>query len=454
MPELAVAERLAERIATLDVAKFSPALRAMCEALLTDFAGLCVAARGLDYVASAKAAIDPGGPCTIIGHAGGFDPAGAAIVNGTASHGEDFDDTFEGGPVHAGVVILPAILATAERHRLSGADTLRGIALGLEVTCRLSTVIPKAVHKAGFHPTAVFGALGAAAGVAAALRLPAKDIASALGVAGSMASGIIEYLTEGTWTKRLHPGWAAQSGYRAAMLAKSGFAGPRTVLEGKHGLFNGFAHAANGDWAALLEAFGESWVTETIAFKPYACGTMTHPYIDCARRLAEQGIKPEQIADILCDTADGYVHRLWEPLADKQRVPNGYAGKFSIPYCIAAGLVLGDAGLDAFSDERSQDPRLQAVAAKVRYRIDPNDPYPKRFTGHIKATLTDGKVIELRQPHFRGGASEPLTRAEIDAKFVSNARYGGWSDAKAQSFLAFVRLAFSGQRIDLTPFRE
>src|SRR4029079_15622435 len=106
---------------------------------------------------------------------------------------------------------------------LSGPDVLRGIAVGLELTCRLSMVVPKAVHKAGFHPTAVFGAVGAAAGVATALRLPPAQIASSLGIVGSMASGIIEYLTEGTWTKRLHPGWAAQSGYRAAMLARSGF---------------------------------------------------------------------------------------------------------------------------------------------------------------------------------------------------------------------------------------
>jgi 2-methylcitrate dehydratase PrpD len=451
MSEPARAEQLADAIQ-----RMSPVpsrLKDVCEMLLTDVAGLCVAARKLDYIASAKAALDPGGPCTALGHDGGFDPAGAAILNGTAAHGEDFDDTFEGGPVHAGAVILPAVLAAAERHGLSGADALNGIAIGLEVTCRLSTVIPKAVHKAGFHPTAVFGAMGAAAGVGAALRLSPAALASSLGIAGSMASGIIEYLTEGTWTKRLHPGWAAQSGYRAAMLAKSGFVGPRTVFEGKHGLFQGFAHDNDGDWEALLGDFGRTWVAETIAFKPYACGTMTHPYIDCARRLRDQGVKPEDIADILCDTAEGYVHRLWEPLFDKQRVPNGYAGKFSIPYCIAAGLVLGDAGLDAFTNERAADPRLHALASKVRYRIDPNDPYPKRFTGHIRATLADGQVIELRQPHFRGGASEPLTRDEIEAKCVSNARYGGWPESRAKALLDFSRSTFSGPRIDLTPFR-
>ena len=168
--------------------------------------------------------------------------AGAALVNGTAAHGEDFDDTFEGGPVHAGAVVVPAVLAACERHRPDGAAALRGIAVGVEVLCRLSLVVPKAVHKAGFHPTAVFGAMGAAAGVAAALGLDRRQTVDALGIAGSMASGIIEYLAEGAWTKRMHAGWAAQSGLRAALMARAGFSGPRTVFEGTHGLFHGFAH--------------------------------------------------------------------------------------------------------------------------------------------------------------------------------------------------------------------
>lgn len=176
MPDLAVAERLAASIEGMSPVPSK--LKDVCEMLLADVTGLCVASRHLDYIGSVKAALDPGGPCTAIGHAGGFDPAVAAIINGTAAHGEDFDDTFEGGPVHAGAVILPAVLAAAERHGLSGADTLRGIAVGLEVTCRLSTVIPKALHKAGFHPTAVFGALGAAAGVSAAIGLKPAPLAS------------------------------------------------------------------------------------------------------------------------------------------------------------------------------------------------------------------------------------------------------------------------------------
>ena len=195
--------------------------------------------------------------------------AGAAFVNGTAAHGEDFDDTFEGGPVHAGAVIVPAVLAACERYHPDGPSALLGIAVGVEVICRLSLVAPKAVHKAGFHPTAVFGAMAAAAAVGAALKLSPRQLVDALGIVGSMAGGIIEYLAEGAWTKRLHPGWAAQSGLRAAGLARAGFLGPRTVFEGVHGLFHGFARTTTGDYDALTGDFGARWVTPTLAFKPY-----------------------------------------------------------------------------------------------------------------------------------------------------------------------------------------
>jgi 2-methylcitrate dehydratase PrpD len=319
--------------------------------------------------------------------------------------------------------------------------------------CRLSVVVPKAVHKAGFHPTAVFGAMGAAAGVGAALGLDKQQLVDALGNAASMASGIIEYLAEGAWTKRLHAGWSAQSGLRAALIGKAGFLGPRTVFEGVHGLFHGFAHTTTGNYDALIGDFGTRWVTETLAFKPYPCGTMTHPYIDCAKRLRARGIEADDIVELMCEVGEGTVHRLWEPLADKQRPPNGYAGKFSTPYCLAAGFVHGGVGLDAFTDAAVHDPAVVAVAGKVRYVIDPDNPYPANFTGHIRATLRDGTVIEERQPHLRGGAHEPLTRADIAEKFMFNARHGGWSDAQAQAALKMLAGLYDGP-VDLSGLRE
>jgi 2-methylcitrate dehydratase PrpD len=452
LPKISVAEQLAERVAALHGDRLPKSLRQKCEELLIDVVGLCVTARNEDYIKSALAGCDDEGPCTAIGHARGVSAASAAFVNGTAAHGEDFDDTFEGGPVHAGAVIVPAVLAVCERHKPDGHAAFFGIAVGTEVMCRLSTVVPKAVHKAGFHPTAIFGAMGAAAGVSAALGLSARQLVDALGIAASMASGIIEYLAEGTWTKRLHPGWAAQSGIRAALLARGGFIGPRTVFEGVHGLFHGFAHTTKGDYGALTGDFGTRWVTETLAFKPYPCGTMAHPYIDCAKRLAARGIKAGDVKELICEVAEGTVHRLWEPLADKQRPPNGYAAKFSTPFLLATGFVHGGVGLDAFTDAAVRDKDVLALSSKVRYVIDPDNPYPNNFTGHIRAVLNDGTVIEERQPHFRGGAHEPLSRPDIEEKFILNARHGGWDEKRAGAAIAKLAKLFDG-KIDLAFLR-
>jgi 2-methylcitrate dehydratase PrpD len=451
LPKIAVAERLSQKICALDASRLPDAVRRKCEDLLVDVVGLAVTARNEDYVKAVVAACDDDGPCTAIGHARTLSAAAAALVNGTAIHGEDFDDTFEGGPVHAGAVVVPAVLAACERHNLDGRAALLGTAVGVETMCRLSTVAPTLTHKAGFHPTAVFGAMGAAAGVGAALKLTPKQMVDALGTVASMAGGIIEYLAEGAWTKRLHAGWAAQSGLRAALLGRAGFLGPRTVFEGVHGFFHGFAHTTEGDYGALIGDFGTRWVTETLAFKPYPCGTMTHPYIDCARRLGAR-IKAGDVAEMVCDVGEGTVHRLWEPLAAKQKPANGYAGKFSTPYCIAAGFVRGNVGLGDFSDAAVRDPAVLALAAKVSYRIDSQNPYPKNFTGHIRLTLRDGTVIEERQPYMRGGAQEPLTRGDIEEKFMLNAAHGGWSAERAAATLELLGALLDGP-VQLAPLR-
>jgi 2-methylcitrate dehydratase PrpD len=447
-----VAETLAERAGALRAGDLPAAVRSRCEDLLIDVAGLCIAARHADYVGSVKRSLDAGGACTALGHDGTFHAEDAAMLNGTAAHGEDFDDTFEGGPVHSGAVVVPAVLAACERFGLDGERALAGIAAGTEAMCRLSLVAPKRIHKAGFHPTAVLGALAATLGVSIALRLSRDQTASALGVAGSMAGGIIEYLAEGAWTKRLHAGWAAHCGVHAARLAREGFVGPRTVLEGTHGLFFGFAHGADGRYGELVDSFGSDWRMEGLTFKPYATGTMNQPYIDCALRLAQKGFRAEEVAQVLCETAEGYVHRLWEPLESKHRPPNAYAAKFSTPFNVAVAFVTGGAGFEAFTEDTVRDPRVLGLAAKVRYAVDPANPYPDAYTGHVRMTLRDGRVFEERQPHIRGGVHEPLSRADIERKFRGNAAYGGWPPALAERFLVFARQAFHGP-LDLSPYR-
>jgi len=171
-----------------------------------------------------------------------------------------------------------------------------------------------------------------------------------------------------------------------------------------------------------------------------------------ALRLARKGFASEDVAEVLCETAEGYVHRLWEPLSSKHRPANDYAAKFSAPFNIAVAFVTGSAGFEAFTEKTVRDPRILALASKVRYVVDPDNPYPKAYTGHVKMTLRDGRVFEDRQPHIRGGVHEPLTREEIERKFRSNARYGGWDAARADGFLQFARNAFD-KPVDLSGFR-
>jgi 2-methylcitrate dehydratase PrpD len=297
----------------------------------------------------------------------------------------------------------------------------------------------------------VLGALSAAAAVAAALGLPAESVVSAIGVAGSTASGIIEYLAEGAWTKRMHAGWAAQAGLRAAFMARAGFVGPRTVLEGVHGFFKAFAPSRQPDFSPLLDGLGERWIMENIAFKPYACGTMTQPFIDCAIALAERGVDPDEIEDIVCEVGEGTVHRLWEVLAVKQTPPTPYAAKFSTPFCMAVAFFDRRAGFQQFTEERIHDPAVLALAKKISYVIDEHNEYPRNFTGHLRARLRSGQVQEIRQGFMRGGAHAPLSREELEQKFLDNAIYGGWTKAKADQAREWTRRAFDNEAVAQLP---
>jgi len=432
-----VAQKISNWLTELTVESLTDTAKQQISAALLDIAGLCIAARNADYVQSIIASWSDIGNCTAIGQAKGFDASGAIMINGTAIHGEDFDDTFEEGIVHSGAVVIPAVLAACERFHRTGADAFLGIAAGMEILCRLSLVAPTAIHRAGFHPTAVLGSFGAAAGVGVALNLNTIQLANAFGVCGSMASGIIEYLSDGSWTKRMHAGWAAQAGLRAALMALHGFMGPRTVFEGKHGFFSGFAPDTPPNFDRLTTELGARWEIERIAFKPYACGTICQPFIDCALELARKNIQAGDIADILCEVGEGSVHRLWEPLAEKHQPATPYAAKFSVPYCLAVGFIEGNAGLSQFTEERINDPSVLKLAGKIRYVIDPQNEYPRNFSGHLRATLRDGSVHEVRQPCLRGGIQAPLTYADLTAKFEANTEFGGWDNALTDQLRSF-----------------
>jgi 2-methylcitrate dehydratase PrpD len=450
---LSPSQIFAEFATSLKTSDISAAAKIKAGDMVLDISGLCVAARKENYVQAIATTWDGEGKCTAFGHSQGLDAAGAALINGTAAHGEDYDDTFEGTPVHAGAPVISATLAACERYGLSGDDALRGIIVGCELMCRMALVAQTTVHRAGFHPTAVIGAMGATAAVGSALGVSTKEMTNALGVAASLASGIIEYLAEGTWTKRMHPGWSAQCGLRAAQMGRGGFLGPRTVLEGEHGFYFAFGDPEHTyDFSTITENLGSKFLMEGTAFKPYACGTMTQPFIDCGVKLGRDGLDPSKVKSIIAKVGEGTVHRLWEPVAEKQKPSTPYSAKFSGHFCSAIGIIDQAAGLKQFTEDRTTDPAVLALAAKITHEIDPNDEYPKNYSGQLIVTLDDGSVLDVRQPHLRGGIKEPLTREEIEAKFRANVLFGGWSDQQADALQAWCSGLF--EKPDLADMKD
>ena len=436
---------LAEHIATCSAnqsADVPESVSEMLQRVTLDAYGLMLSARHTDYIQAIEASCVDHGTATAFGHGSRFTMQDAALLNGTAIHGEDFDDTFEGTPVHVSAVIVPTILAIAEREDISRITFIRSMAVGAELICRLALVAPTAVHRQGFHPTAILGAFGASLTASIAYGLSPKQTSSALGIVGSMASGIIEYLAEGTWTKRMHPGWAASAGIKSAVMARAGFKGPRTVFEGTHGLFKGFASDVITPDFSHLESFGDSWISTNLAFKPYACGTMTQPFVDCAIQAARM-VKPQDINEIHAYVGEGTVHRLWEPLEEKRDPSTPYGAKFSVPYCIAIGLLDGKAGLNEFTDRQLSREDIRSITSKINYSINPDDPYPSEYIGWIDVIDSNGNTHSFRQPCLRGGRQEPMSQQELEDKFNNNLMFAGLEAAEVESARTCVNQLFN-----------
>jgi 2-methylcitrate dehydratase PrpD len=447
-----VARRFARFVADLDLDAIPAPVVARTTLLLLDTLGNCLAASREDFGrAVLEVAERLGGPpeSSLIGAKARVAAANAVLANATLAHGLDFDDTREDAIVHTGCVAVTSALAVGEAVSAPGRAVLEAIVAGVEVMCRVGLAVPGALHARHFHPTAIAGSFAAAAVAARLHGLGEEQTEQAFGICGSQASGIIEYLADGSGTKRLHPGWAAHGGIVAALLARAGFTGPGTVFEGAHGLYAAFAGGHDSArLEALLDSLGRTWELEQLTFKPYPCGSIAQPYMDCAQRLrARHRIRPEEISAVRCRTAAGPVPRLWEPLAAKQAPPNGYAAKFSLPYLLATILVRGRAGLAEFTDDAVRDPAVLRVARQVSYEVDPAIDYPRQFIGDVAVTLAGGRVLRERQDRPRGGPDLPMSAEELTAKFRGNAGLVLPGDRIDRVAGAVQRLAGSRERL-------
>jgi 2-methylcitrate dehydratase PrpD len=291
------------------------------------------------------------------------------------------------------------------------------------------------LHKRGFHPTGLFATIGAAYMASRFLGLDADTMARAAGIAGSFASGLLECWVDGTQTKFLHPGWAAQSGISAAVLAKSGVTGPAQVFEGRWGLFAAHVQDPNAhrDFSRINAQLGEYWESRNASFKPFPAAHVIHPYISAALRLHGR-VSPADIVSIDCPVTSFIVGIVCEPTAEKFAPLTDSHGRVSLQYSVAEALYCGSLGKRAYRPENLNNPEILALARKVRYRVDPAYPGPGRFKGAVKIELSNGGVLEDIEEYNRGSAENPMTYEELRAKFDENA--GGFLSTDQRANLA------------------
>jgi 2-methylcitrate dehydratase PrpD len=403
----------------------SPAVLAKVQLHVLDFLGVALAGSTRDFAAAIRstcAAMGGEPTCTVIGSTKRMPAVWAALANGTFGHGLDFDDTHTESVVHVSASVVPAALAACEEGRASGRDFLLAVALGMEANVRIGLVARGGFHDRGFHPTGICGTFASALIAGKVLGLDANRLTDALGLANSQAAGSLEFLTDGSWAKRMHGGWAAHSGIIAARLAAAGFSGPRGALDGRFGLYRSHLGDDGWDLTRLTDGLGERWEMLDTGLKPYPCCHYNHAFADCAATLRQQhGIKAEDIEHVECMLSAREVPIICEPEATKKAPQNDYDAKFSLPYAVASILVRGHLDVDDFTAEAIRDASVLSLAQRISHRDDPGSDFPAAFPGWLRVYLKDGRVLEHREPINRGSARNPLSAAEVEAKFTGNA---------------------------------
>jgi len=420
-----ISEQIARFASNFDGKSIPPDVRERARLLMLDAIGIALASHGYEFSKRAYAAIselDSGGRSAVVGMGNGMDLRNAVLMNGILIHGLDFDDTHSRGVIHATASILPTVLAVAAKQKRSGEDMVSAYVLGMEIATRLGAVALGGFHQVGFHPTGLIGAFGCTVAAGWLLGLDARQYVDGQGLALSMGAGSLEFLNDGAWNKRMHPGWAGVSGITAATLGRHGYTGTRFAYEGRFGLFE--SHLGQGssyDIGLATKDLGSVWETSNVSVKPLPACHFTHASIDAAIRLHAQGLRPEHIKRVRVLVAQEVVKTVCEPQDAKRRPANSYEAQFSIPYLVGTALARGQLTLDHIEADALSDPQVLEIAARTDYELDPQSGFPKYYSGEVIVELTDGRVIREREAVNRGSVDRPLTADDIIAKYRQNA---------------------------------
>jgi 2-methylcitrate dehydratase PrpD len=422
----------------------SPELRAAVKDHILDSIGVSLAALPLD---SSRMALKLSGPpseeATILGFGQHVSASGAAFVNGVLAHSLDFDDTHLPSVLHPSASVVPAALASGQASGADSRAVIAAAAAGYEICIRLGMAgydrkaRNSVFFEKGWHATSICGTIAAAAVAAKLFGLGAEGISHAMGIAVSFGSGVLEANRTGGSVKRLHCGWAAQSGIAAANAARVGITAPHLALEGGFGFYRAFCDG-RFEQLEILEGLGERWSISDIFYKPYPANHFTHAAIDACLKLRTR-VELDDISSIEVRVATPTLRTIAEPLHAKLNPESGYHAQFSAPFAVAAALIGGGGlglWLDDFSDKNVQDELYLNVAAKVRCTADPRCDaiFPDQFPAFVSIQTKSGETIEESVLRNRGGPGNPLTLEELQRKFLVNA--GRVLDASQSQMLA------------------
>lgn len=353
----------------------------------------------------------------VIGHGALLSAPNAALVTGANVHGLDFDDGHTHGSAHAAGVIFPAVFAVAQQRASSAHEIVSAVVAGYDVMCRIAAAMHPESARRGFHNTALAGVFGAAAAVSNLLKLDTAQTLHALGLAGSFSAGIREYLDEGAEIKRIHPGKAARDGVICAEFAKRGITGPSKVLEGRYGFFA--THAApQVKWVRLFDGLGQRYEINAVYHKPYPCCRHYHAVIDGIKALQrERRFTADDVehADLgmYAVGVNGHDYKHCDTLLDAQ---------MSAPIAAALAIVMGDVTAPMFVPATLDRPDVRALIERIDARLDDECEriYPGIRSGAAEIRLRDGTLLAKRVLEPKGEVKNPMTDADLEAKFRAN----------------------------------
>jgi len=343
----------------------------------------------------------------------------SALANGTSSHSLEMDDVNNEASLHPGVAIFPAAFAACEMTAKNGKKFIEGVVLGYDVMIRLGKALsPKEHYDRGFHPTGTCGTFGATAAVAKIIGLNEVQMINAFGIAGSQAAGSMEFLAQGAWTKRMHPGWAAHNGIIACLLAKKGFKGPSTIFEGRDGFLH--SYSGNPDFDKVLEGIGSSFGIMRTSIKPHACCRYMQPPIDGILKIMEENqLKAKEIDNVTLGILKAGFPIIVNPQELKYSPQSVVDAQFSMPFGAAVAVLYGEASLSQFREKVIQSTPVKEIMKKVHCVENPelDKVYPRQWPATVEIKTKDGRTFSVRIDYPKGDPENPLSWDELVEKF-------------------------------------